>query len=205
MESTSESDARENRFLKSENIRLKSENNAMRNYVERLQKTLSALVDLQKEIDNVSRDSNIYLLIHQMVEAALSSVDSENGSLMLLDEDTGELVFVEVIGDAQQRLMNRRMPREAGIASWVMENRQAKMVSDLGSMPRLRLSVNQYTGLESKTMACIPLLDGDRRLGVIEVINTKSGRLFEPADLDILQLVGRLASLAIIAVEKASA
>ncbi len=203
--SESSTDAQEIRYLKSENIRLKSENNAMRNYVERMQRTLSALVDLQKEIDNVSRDSNIYLLIHQMVEAALSCVDSENGSLMLLDEDTGELVFVEVIGDSQQRLLNKRMPPEAGIATWVMENRQAKMVSDIGSMPRLRLSVNQYTGLESKTMACVPLLDADRRLGVIEVINTKSGRLFEAADLDILQLVGRLASLAIIAVERASA
>lgn len=199
------SDAQTIRFLKSENIRLKSENNAMRNYVERMQRTLSALVDLQKEIDSVTRDSNIYLLIHQMVEAALSCVDSENGSLMLMDEDTGELVFVEVIGESQQRLINKRLPREAGIASWVMENRQAKMVSDIGSMPRLRMSVNQYTGLDSKTIACVPLLDGDRRLGVIEVINTKSGRLFEAADLDILQLVARLASLAIIAVEKASA
>ena len=129
------SDIQENRYLKSENIRLKSENNAMRNYVERLQKTLSALVDLQKEIDSVTRESNIYLLIHQMVEAALSCVDSENGSLMLLDEDTGELVFVEVVGDANQRLINRRLPSAMpGIAAWVMENRQAKMVSDIGSI-----------------------------------------------------------------------
>jgi GAF domain-containing protein len=140
-----------------------------------------------------------------MVEAALSCVDSANGSLMLLDEDTGELVFVEVMGEAQSRLINKRLPREAGIAGWVMENRQAKMVSDLGSLPRLRMSVNHYTGLDAKTMACVPLLDGDRRLGVIEVINTKTGRLFEPADLDILQLVARLASLALIAVEKATA
>ena len=202
---SSESDAKTLRYLKSENIRLKSENNAMRNYVERLQLSLSSLVDLQKEIDAINSTTNIYLLIHQIVESALNCVDSKDGSLMLLDEDTGELVFVEVIGPAQERLVNRRLPREAGIAGWVMENRQAKMVSDVPAMPRLKMSVNHYTGLESKTMACVPLLDGDRRLGVIEVINTKTGRLFEPADLDILQLVARLASLAIISVEKATA
>lgn len=199
------SDAQTIRYLKSENIRVKSENNAMRNYVERLQNTLSALVDLQKEIDAVTRESNIYLLIHQMVEAALSCVDSQDGSLMLLDEDTGELVFVEVVGVAESRLINKRLPRDAGIAGWVMENRQAKIVMDVGAQPQLRMSVNHYTGLQTKTMACVPLLDGERRLGVIEVINTKTGRLFEAADLDILQLVARLASLAIIAVEKASA
>ncbi|MBN2045930.1 MAG: GAF domain-containing protein [Anaerolineales bacterium] len=202
---SSPSDAQTLRYLQSENIRLKSENNAMRNYVERLQISLSSLVDLQKEIDAITSKTNIYLLIHQIVEAALNCVDSKDGSLMLLDEDTGELVFVEVIGEAQDRLVNKRLPREAGIAGWVMENRQAKMVADVPAMPHLRMSVNHYTGLDTKTMACVPLLDGDRRLGVIEVINTKTGRLFEPADLDMLQLVGRLASLALIAVEKASA
>ena len=71
--------------------------------------------------------------------------------------------------------------------------------------PSVRMSVNHYSGLETRTMACVPLLDGDRRLGVIEVINSRSGRLFERADLDILQLVARLASLAIVEAEKASA
>ena len=86
---SSESDAKTLRYLKSENIRLKSENNAMRNYVERLQLSLSSLVDLQKEIDAINSKTNIYLLIHQIVEAALNCVDSKDGSLMLLDEDTG--------------------------------------------------------------------------------------------------------------------
>ena len=199
------SDTQTIRHLQSENIRLRTENGAMRNYVERLQGTLSALVDLQKSIDMIRPETNIFLLIHNLVEAALVAVDSANGSLMLLDEETGELVFVEVVGDAQERLINRRLPKGAGIAGWVMDNRTARLVSDVGSEPSIRLSVNHYTGLETRTMACVPLLDGDRRLGVIEVINSRSGRLFEPADLDVLQLVARLASLAIVEAEKAAA
>ena len=202
---SSQSDTQTLRHLQSENIRLRAENNSMRNYVERLQRTLSALVDLQKSIDMVNRETNIFLLIHHLVEAALMAVDSEDGSLMLLDEDTGELVFVEVIGEAQARLVNRRLPRDAGIAGWVMDNRQPKLIPELAAHPQLRLSVNHYTGMDAKTMCCVPLLDGDRRLGVIEVINSSSGRLFEHSDLDILQIVARLASLAIIEAEKASA
>ncbi len=198
------SDTQTIRHLQSENIRLKSENNSMRNYVERLQRTLSALVDLQKSIDMVNEETNIFLLIHHLVEAALSAVDSEDGSLMLLDEDTGELVFVEVIGQSQARLVNKRLPREAGIAGWVMDNRQPKLISELAAHSQLRMSVNHYTGMDIKTMCCLPLMDGKRRLGVIEVLNTSSGRLFEHADQDILQLVARLASLAIVEAEKAS-
>lgn len=198
------SDTQTIRHLQSENIRLRTENGSLRNYVERLQGTLSALVDLQKSIDAITPESNIFLLIHNLVEAALVAVDSENGSLMLLDEDTGELVFVEVIGAAHDRLLNRRLPRDAGIAAWVIDNRKARLVSDAGQEPSVRMSVNYYSGLETRTMACVPLLDGDRRLGVIEVINSRSGRLFERSDLDILQLVARLASLAIVEAEKAS-
>ncbi len=198
------SDTQTIRHLQSENIRLRTENASLRNYVERLQGTLSALVDLQKSIDAITPESNIFLLIHNLVEAALVAVDSENGSLMLLDEDTGELVFVEVIGAAHDRLLNRRLPRDAGIAAWVIDNRKARLVSDAGQEPSVRMSVNYYSGLETRTMACVPLLDGDRRLGVIEVINSRSGRLFERSDLDILQLVARLASLAIVEAEKAS-
>lgn len=201
----SESDTQTIRHLQSENIRLRTENASLRNYVERLQGILSALVDLQKGIDTITPESNVFLLIHNLVEAALVAVDSENGSLMLLDEDTGELVFVEVIGRAHDTLLNRRLPRDAGIAAWVIDNRKARLVSDASQEPSVRMSVNHYTGLETRTMACVPLLDGDRRLGVIEVINSRSGRLFERADLDILQLVARLASLAIVEAEKASA
>lgn len=193
------------RILQSENIRLKAENTAMRKYVERLQDTLTALVDLQKGIDEINADTNIYLLIHNLLEAALTSLDSANGSLMLLDEDTGELVFVEVIGEAQQRLVNKRLPREAGIAGSVMETRQAIMLSDANSQPTVRMSIDHYMGLSTKTVVCVPLLDGQRRLGVIEVVNSRSGRNFEAADRDVLELVGRLASLAIVAAEKASA
>lgn len=202
----SSSDTQTIRHLQSENIRLRTENGSLRNYVERLQGILSALVDLQKGIDSITPESNVFLLIHNLVEAALVAVDSENGSLMLLDEDTGELVFVEVIGHTMHdRLLNRRLPRDAGIAAWVIDNRKARLVSDAGAEPSVRMSVNHYTGLETRTMACVPLLDGERRLGVIEVINSRSGRLFERADLDILQLVARLASLAIVEAEKASA
>ena len=52
-------------------------------------------------------------------------------------------------------------------------------------------------------MLAVPLFDGQRPLGVIEVVNTRSGRAFQMADRDIMMLVAKLASLAIVAAEKA--
>lgn len=189
------------RHLQQENIRLRSENNSLRDYVERLQRGLSALVDLQKSIDNINADTNIYVLIHQLLEAALIAANSKNGSLLLLDEDTGELVFVEVIGDARDKLLNFRLPKGQGIAGWSVAKREPRLVVNAQAEPNFSTIVDRYTGMETRSLMCVPLLDGQRRLGAIEVVNTRNGGTFVQADFEVLQLVAKLASIAIIAVE----
>ncbi|MGD2026378.1 MAG: GAF domain-containing protein [Anaerolineales bacterium] len=198
------SDTQTIRHLQGENIRLRSENSSLKNYVERLQRALSALVDLQKSIDAITPETNVYLLIHQMLEAALIAVDSKNGSLLLLDEETGELVFVEVIGEAREKLLNYRLAKGQGIAGWSVAKRQPRLVTNTKNEPEFSAMVDRYTGMETKSLICIPLLDGERRLGAVEVVNTRTGRPLAEEDMDVLQLVGKLASLAIIEAERAS-
>ncbi len=193
------------RHLQGENIRLRTENTSLKDYVERLQRALSALVDLQKSIDDITSETNVYLLIHQLLEAALVAVDSENGSLLLLDEETGELVFVEVIGEAREKLLNYRLPKGQGIAGWSVAKRQPRLVANTQNEPEFSAMVDRYTGMKTKSLICIPLLDGERRLGAIEVVNTRSGRPLAEEDMDVLQLVGKLASLAIIEAERSAA
>ena len=61
--------------------------------------------------------------------------------------------------------------------------------------------VDDLTGFRTHSLVCVPLLDGDRTLGVIEVVNKTSGEPFDEKDLNILVLVARLASLALIRAE----
>ena len=195
-------DAKTFRHLQAENVRLKSENNSLRNYTQRLQAALTALVDLQQSIENISSETNIFHLIHNIVAYALEAVDSENGSLMLLDEETGELVFVEVIGDARDKLLNFRLEPGLGVAGWVVKNLCPRLVENVSTDPFFSSVVDRQTGMQTRTLVCVPLVDGERRLGAIEAVNTTTGRPFSQTDLEVLQLVGRLASLAIVQAEK---
>ena len=192
------------RRLQQENLRLKGENSSLRDYVERLQRVVSALVDLQQHIDQINPETNLFEMIHKLLEAAMVAVNSENGSLLLLDEETGELVFVEVIGESRDRLLNYRLPKGVGIAGWAVEHKRPRLVSNTQSEPSFSNMVDRYTGLTTKTLICVPLFDGDRRLGAIEVVNSVSGRPFSQADLEVLQVVARLASMAIVEAEKTS-
>lgn len=198
------SDTQTIRHLQQENIRLRSDNSYLRDYVERLQHALTALVNLQQSIEKITTDTNVFHLIHNILASSLDAVESDNGSLLLLDEDTGELVFVEVIGQSRERLLNYRLPQGVGVAGWVVEKIKPKLVENTAYDTSFSPVVDQYTGMKTTSLICIPLVDGDRRLGAIEAVNTRSGRAFNQSDLEVMQLVGRLASTAIVEAEKAS-
>jgi GAF domain-containing protein len=200
----SSADGQTIRHLQQENIRLRSDNSYLRDYVERMKNALTALVKLQQSIEMITAETNVFKLIYNILHSSLDAVDSENGSLLLLDEETGELVFVEVIGESRDRLLNYRLPEGVGVAGWVVENQQAKLVENTSYDTSFSPVVDQYTGLKTTSLICIPLADGDRKLGAIEAVNTRSGLAFTQTDLEVLQLVGRLASSAIVEAEKAA-
>ena len=57
--------------------------------------------------------------------------------------------------------------------------------------------MDETFGFQTRTLACVPLLDGERVLGVIEAINKISDREFSPEDHDLLLIVAQLAAVAI--------
>ena len=192
------------RHLQQENLRLRSDNAYLRDYVERLRNALTALVKLQQSIEMITSQTNIFRLIYEILNSSLDAVNSENGSLLLLDEETKELVFVEVLGESRDKLLNYRLPAGVGVAGWVVENKKPRLVENTSMDSAFSPTVDQFTGLRTSSLICIPLLDGERRLGAIEAVNTKSGQPFNEADMDVMQLVGRLASAAIVEAEKVS-
>jgi GAF domain-containing protein len=200
----SSSDTQTIRHLQQENLRLRSDNSYLRDYVDRLQNALTALVNLQQSIELITSKTNVFQLIYDILHSSLDAVESENGSLLLLDEETRELVFVEVIGESRDKLLNYRLPQGTGVAGWVVENKKPRLVENTSYDSSFSPVVDQYTGLKTTSLICIPLLAGDRRLGAIEAVNTKSGRPFSQSDMEVLQLVGRLASTAIVEAEKAA-
>ena len=198
-------DAQTMRFIQKENVRLKADNGSLQAYLARFQQSIKSLTDLQDRLDTIGPETNVYSLIKQILTITMEAVSSENGTLMLVDEETHELVFVEVIGEARDTLLHFRLPEGQGIAGWVVENRKARLVADVRKDPQFSAKVDGITGFQTHSVICVPLVDGQRSIGAVEVINTSSGRPFSEADRDILQLVARLASVAIVLAEKETA
>ena len=182
------------RALKEENIYLKEQNQDLKAEVDRLWSIIQSLNKLQCNVEAITNGADILAIISNILDATLDAVNSLDGSLLLLDEETNELVFVAVFGEGEENLLGHRIPADAGIAGWVATHQEPTLVSDVQEDPRWSPATDQSTGFVTSSLMGVPLEFGNRVLGVLEVVNHQSNHPFEAADLDILILVSRLAS-----------
>ena len=190
------------RNIRDENSRLKDEIHHLRGEVSRLQDIIRALNTLQYNIDAITPETDVIALIHNILSATLVTVGTDNGSLLLVDADENQLVFVDVIGPSRDALLGYRMPSDEGVAGWIVTNKSPVLIADVGQDKRWSSSVDQSIGFHTSSLIGVPLLDGERPLGIIEVVNSIGSPPFQEGDLDIMLLVARLASLALIQAEK---
>lgn len=190
------------RALQHEIVQLKNENRELRAELHRLQRAISALRDLQDSLQSITPESDPFVLVNRILSLALESVDSENGSLLLLDDETGELVFVGVHGPYQDALQGYRLPPGEGIAGWVVAHNQPELVADVRLESRFSPIVDQVTGLSTVSLICVPLAREGEVIGALEVVNSREDGEFDQEDLDVMVLFARLAVEAVVRAEK---
>ncbi len=192
------------RFLKDEAARLAEENGELRQEVVSLRQSIRALSALYYLSQHITPTVDVLRLLGEILGAALDVLKASDGSLMLTDEESGDLVFTVVRGAAADRLAGYRLPKGAGIAGWVAAERQPQVIRDVRNDPRFYPLVDEAFGFHTRTMICVPVtLDDGRLLGVIEVLNKASERGFNQDDLDLILIVAQLAATAMRRAERA--
>ena len=97
------------RMLQIEVTRLKEENRELRSELAVLQSSIRALSALQDLIQRLTPTTDVLALLGDLLASVLTVVGATDGSLMLGDEETKELVFAVVHGQAKQRLTGYRL------------------------------------------------------------------------------------------------
>ncbi len=190
------------RFVQLQNVQLKADNEALENEVRMLRSVLDALRSLQEVSASVTAQTDVMGLLDRILESALASIGAHDGSLLLVDEETGELVFVVVFGEVRDVLSGHRIALGEGIAGWVAANREAVMVGDVHFDHRFSGSVDRKFEFLTRSMLCVPIIYADNVLGVIQALNKIDGEAFNEGDLALLGVVAQLAAAAITNMSK---
>ncbi|MEE8392315.1 MAG: GAF domain-containing protein [Anaerolineae bacterium] len=194
---TGTGDAKLVRLLQQENARLRDENQLLLDEVYALRRYITALQDLQETIQRFTPEQDLLALLSETLACAMALLDTADGSLMLIDEETDELVFVLVHGDADEELTGHRFDRQQGIAGWAAEHAQPVIVNNVHTDARFFPEVGERVGFETRSLIAMPLVARGKVLGIVEVINKRSGDKFTDDDVNLLSILVALAASAL--------
>ena len=184
-------------MLRRENELLKARNQKIDARLVRHQQAFRALNRMDETMQSMRTRFDLKKLIGDLLALALHACDSENGSLILVDDDTGELVFAEVIGESRERLLDLRISAGTGIVGNVVETQQAMLVTDVKHSSKWSSAVDQVIGFNTNALMCAPLFNNETIYGAIEVVNNRSSDEFDDNDLAILRVTARFVSQAL--------
>ncbi|MBI3151218.1 MAG: GAF domain-containing protein [Chloroflexi bacterium] len=136
-------------------------------------------------------------LLQNILENAVGILNCEAGSLFLVDDQTGELVFRVTVGPVATNLIGKRLPPGTGIVGRAVQTHGPVIENeDQHSASRFK-GVDQQTGFVSRSLMAVPLQVKDHVTGVIEVINRRDGLPFVQDDQTLLNAFAGQAAVAI--------
>jgi two-component system NtrC family sensor kinase len=158
-----------------------------------LQQRIKGLEALQRVGRKVTAELDLDSVLTAVVDAAVDLTGAEEGSLLLLDEETGELAIRASRNFKDEFVRTFRLPTQDSLAGQVL--RTGKPVMIHSTTPRkIKTAYLVYS------LIYVPLIVQDRVIGVVEVDNRQGGKEFSE---DHLALVSALADYAAIAIENA--
>jgi len=140
-------------------------------------------------------------LLRSVVEVARAIFSAKASSILLLDEEAGELVFEAVVGEGEENLLGTRFPAGTGVAGWVLATRTPLVIEDVARDPRFAKDVAEGTGYVPQGLMAVPLLHDERALGVLEVLDRQSH--FTLAEMELLGLFASQAAIALDLLQRA--
>ncbi|HEY6605819.1 MAG TPA: GAF domain-containing protein [Gaiellaceae bacterium] len=142
-------------------------------------------------------------LLHSIVIVARAIFRAKASSILLLDEETDELVFEAAADEASETLIGRRFPSSTGIAGFVLVSRQPLVIEDVVADPRFSRETAESTGFVPKGLMAVPLLHEERALGVLEVLDRPQDSRFTLAEMELLGLFANQAAIALDLLQRA--
>jgi PAS domain S-box-containing protein len=144
----------------------------------------------------IAKALNLRDVLEAVLYSSMEAVSAEAASVMLLDEEKKNFQFFGMV-PPQPAITNAIFPAELGLAGKVLESQQAEINNDVQNDPRFYKRFDLETGFQTRTMVAVPLVAGEEKVGVLEVLNKSGGEPFQEEDRLLLQSIAEEIAFAI--------
>jgi len=181
--------ALEERRLRKERDKLNQELTQTNRQLDQRVKELSTVYSVGRSVTALLDPAQV---LNRIVEAAVYVTNAEEGTLLLVDKETGDLYLRAARNLGEEFARGFRIKVEDSIAGQVVKTGEPFIESG----DEIRLKVK--TGYLVKSLLYVPLKVGDQVIGVMSVDNKVSNRPFSDNDMYLLAALADYASIAIV-------
>ena len=154
---------------------------------------LSRLVEI-----SVTLNSTLILddLLQFIVHSAADILDCEAATILLHEENTQQLYFAAETDTDPGEIKEEPVPMDGSIVGTVFREDRPIILNEVSLDAEAFIKVQDYTGLEVRSLIAVPLRIQDEVTGVLESVN-KRGGYFDEGDLQTLTNIASQAAVAI--------
>jgi sigma-B regulation protein RsbU (phosphoserine phosphatase) len=154
-------------------------------------KKLEQLIEATKNVNSTLELDKVLKII---LDTAMSIVDSDRGTIYLVDEERLQLSSKIYIGSERVTI---RLPIGKGIAGYVAATGDTISIEDAYLDPRFNPKIDKKTGYHTRTILCMPLKNKEGIIvGVLQLINKRKG-IFSHDDENFIRALSIHAAIAI--------
>jgi len=164
------------------------------------EKELRGLIELSR-LTNAIMDRD--MLLAAIMRKTSEVMNAEGASVILVQESDAEdpdLVFHVATGSRARQLERFRLAWGEGCAGRAAKERRVVVANDLEDGRKHAKRVDKAVGFVTRSLIAVPLTVQDRLIGVLEVVNKRSGSF----DDDDVRFSSAIASQVAVAIERAS-
>ncbi len=170
-----------------------------------------ALVQAQEDLEAKVRELDVLFEIAQVAAGAteldellegvlartMRAVGAEAASILLTDDETGELRFRAAVGGEPEAVRRVRIALGQGICGWVAQHGVPQVVNQVEQDERHSVRLAESIGYNPNSVLCVPL-SLPHGAGAMELLNKAHGvRDFTPDDLKLATVIAGHVSTAI--------
>lgn len=154
---------------------------------------LARLVDISLTLNSTLKPQT---LLQNIIQSAAALLDCEAASILLYDEQRGQLNFTTASGSDPNQLAEIPVPLEGSIAGVVFRSNQPLVINDVAHDPRHYAAVSQQVHFNPHMLLAVPMRIRDQVTGVLEALNKRQGS-FNEEDTHLLSVIASQAAVAI--------
>ncbi|MCD4753842.1 MAG: GAF domain-containing protein [Anaerolineaceae bacterium] len=164
------------------------------NEINRRALQFSVLNEISQQLNSTF---DLDILLKAIVEKAEFMLECEAGSLLLFDDNKHDLFFRFVTGPVASQLLNKPIEHGTGIAWRTVEKKESIINNFNLKLTTWNSTFDKDTGFTTRAMLTAPLIARGEVIGVIEIINKRSGLPFNDTDAEIIEAFAAQAAIAI--------